>query len=78
MHPVNTPFLKRAQVKLRFRALSPLPLLPLLAARAYAQQAGGSPWENAVNVLKTAFYRTDRDRIVAGRHCRGRTDVRLR
>jgi type IV secretion system protein TrbC len=26
----------------------------LLAAPAYAQ-AGGSPWENAVNVLKTAF-----------------------
>jgi len=55
MHPVNTPFLKRGRVKLRFRALSPFPLLPLLAARAYAQQAGGSPWENAVNVLKTAF-----------------------
>ena len=55
MHLINTPFVKLARVKLRFRALSVFPLLPLLAAQAYAQQAGGSPWENAVNVLKTAF-----------------------
>lgn len=26
-----------------------------LAAPAYAQAAGGSPWENAVNVLQQAF-----------------------
>ena len=26
-----------------------------LAAPAYAQAGGGSPWENAVNVLQTAF-----------------------
>jgi type IV secretion system protein TrbC len=55
MQPVNAPFLKRRRVNLRFRALSPFSLLPLLAARANAQQAGGSPWENAVNVLRTAF-----------------------
>jgi type IV secretory pathway VirB2 component (pilin) len=55
MQPPNTPFLKRVRVNLRFRTLSPLPLLPLLAVRAVAQQAGGSPWENAVNVLRTAF-----------------------
>ena len=53
MQPVNTPFLRRGRAKLPFRALSPFPLL--LASRAYAQQAGGSPWENAVNVLRTAF-----------------------
>ncbi len=27
----------------------------LLAGNAFAQAAGGSPWENAVNVLQTAF-----------------------
>src|SRR5258706_13536955 len=27
----------------------------LLAGTAFAQAAGGSPWENAVNVLQTAF-----------------------
>lgn len=55
MQPDNTPLLQRGRFNFRFRALSPFPLLPLLAARAHAQQAGGSPWENAVNVLKTAF-----------------------
>ena len=30
-------------------------LLSLLAVPARAQQNGNSPWENAVNVLKTAF-----------------------
>jgi type IV secretory pathway VirB2 component (pilin) len=42
-------------MNIRFRTLSPLSLLPLLATPAVAQQAGGSPWENAVNVLRTAF-----------------------
>jgi type IV secretory pathway VirB2 component (pilin) len=27
----------------------------VLAAPAYAQQGGNDPWDNAVNVLKTAF-----------------------
>jgi type IV secretory pathway VirB2 component (pilin) len=31
------------------------PLVLLASMPAYAQAAGGSPWENAVNVLKTAF-----------------------
>ena len=30
----------------------------LLAAPAFAQAAGNSPWENAVNVLETAFTST--------------------
>jgi type IV secretory pathway VirB2 component (pilin) len=30
----------------------------VLAAPAYAQAAGASPWENAVNVLMTAFTTT--------------------
>lgn len=30
----------------------------LLAAPAFAQGAGNSPWENAVNVLETAFTST--------------------
>ncbi len=30
----------------------------LLAAPAFAQATGGSPWENAVNVLMTAFTST--------------------
>ncbi len=50
--PDSTPHPKYSS---RLRILSPLPLLPLFATRVYAQQAGGSPWENAVNVLKTAF-----------------------
>jgi type IV secretory pathway VirB2 component (pilin) len=35
------------------RLLGPLTLLASLPA--YAQATGASPWENAVNVLKTAF-----------------------
>lgn len=30
-------------------------MLALAALPAHAQQAGGDPWDNAVNVLKTAF-----------------------
>ena len=36
------------------RILTPA-LLFLLAAPAFAQSTGSSPWENAVTVLKTAF-----------------------
>jgi type IV secretory pathway VirB2 component (pilin) len=32
-----------------------LALMFVLAAPVYAQAGGGSPWENAVNVLQTAF-----------------------
>jgi type IV secretion system protein TrbC len=31
------------------------PLVLLASLPAYGQATGGSPWENAVNVLKTAF-----------------------
>jgi type IV secretory pathway VirB2 component (pilin) len=31
------------------------PLVLLASLPAFAQATGGSPWENAVNVLKTAF-----------------------
>jgi type IV secretory pathway VirB2 component (pilin) len=55
MQLLNTPLLKRVRTNVRARTLSPLLLLPLLAVRAVAQQAGGSPWENAVDVLRTAF-----------------------
>jgi type IV secretory pathway VirB2 component (pilin) len=39
----------------RLRTLSQVLLLSWLTLPAYAQQGGNSPWENAVNVLKTAF-----------------------
>jgi type IV secretion system protein TrbC len=55
MQPLNRPWLKRERINVRARTLSPLLLLPLLATGAVAQQAGGSPWENAVDVLRTAF-----------------------
>jgi len=32
-----------------------VPLFLLFALPVYAQAAGGDPWDNAVNVLKTAF-----------------------
>ena len=32
-----------------------VPLMLMLAAPAYAQGLGGSPWENAVNVLRNSF-----------------------
>jgi type IV secretory pathway VirB2 component (pilin) len=40
----------------RLRTLVPLLLFDLLIpSAAHAQSTGSSPWENAVNVLKTAF-----------------------
>jgi type IV secretion system protein TrbC len=39
-------------------ALATLGLTLLLAAPAFAQGTGNSPWENAVNVLETAFTST--------------------
>jgi type IV secretion system protein TrbC len=48
-------FLKRRNRSLH--SLIPLLVLLMVAAPAFAQ-AGGSPWENAVNVLQTAFTST--------------------
>ena len=39
----------------RLRAILSAASLALIAAPAHAQGTGTSPWENAVNVLKTAF-----------------------
>jgi|SRR5579884_379869 len=40
----------------RFRSIRSLaPTLMLVALPAYAQSTGSDPWDNAVNVLKTAF-----------------------
>lgn len=55
MQLLNNPLLKRVRINERVRRLLPLLLSPLLATQAVAQQAGGSPWENAVDVLRTAF-----------------------
>ena len=50
---VRRPGFRRSRVSCRGWAI---PLLILLAARpTYAQTAGSDPWDNAVNVLKTAF-----------------------
>ena len=40
---------------IRLRTLWQAPLLSSFAIPAHAPQNGNSPWENAVNVLKTAF-----------------------
>jgi type IV secretory pathway VirB2 component (pilin) len=55
MQTVNPSPVKRRKFGERLRALLPVASLALLAAPAYAQSTGSSPWENAVNVLKTAF-----------------------
>src|SRR3984885_7971324 len=41
-------------LRARWRRLAP-PLLFLAALPVYAQSTGSDPWDNAVNVLKTAF-----------------------
>jgi type IV secretory pathway VirB2 component (pilin) len=48
--PYSSRFLRSLSFSL-VRLLAPL----LLAVPAHAQQGGGSPWENAVNALKTSF-----------------------
>jgi type IV secretory pathway VirB2 component (pilin) len=48
----NVPFKQAA------RNLTGIAVSLLLAAPAFAQGAGNSPWENAVNVLMTAFTST--------------------
>ena len=52
MNKIRLSFRKRPPQKLRRPLLRVATLI--LAAPAYAQ-AGGDPWDNAVNVLKTAF-----------------------
>jgi type IV secretory pathway VirB2 component (pilin) len=41
-----------------YSALATLGLTLLLSAPVFAQGTGNSPWENAVNVLETAFTST--------------------
>jgi type IV secretion system protein TrbC len=41
-----------------FRPLLTAGFLLMIAAPAFAQATGNSPWENAVNVLETAFTST--------------------
>jgi type IV secretion system protein TrbC len=46
---------KPSRRTLRLRPVFPVAALLLLSASVFAQSTGTSPWENAVNVLKTAF-----------------------
>ena len=56
MEPVNvSPQAMRSTLGARMRTLLTFALLDLLTAPAYAQSTGSSPWENAVNALKTSF-----------------------
>ncbi len=55
MQPTNSAPIKRRRFGRRLRTVLHVASLALLAAPAYAQSTGSSPWENAVNVLKTAF-----------------------
>lgn len=51
--PTKWPYLQRLRMNPRKWAVPSL--LFLSALPVHAQQAGGDPWENAVNVLRTAF-----------------------
>jgi type IV secretion system protein TrbC len=53
MYPESKEVILSSSRRRTRRWLGPLALLASLPA--YAQATGGSPWENAVNVLKTAF-----------------------
>jgi type IV secretory pathway VirB2 component (pilin) len=55
MQPINPSPPKRRKLTLRLRTALPAASLILVAAPAFAQSTGSSPWENAVNVLKTSF-----------------------
>ena len=57
MHPAQPSFslLRITPHRRRVGRLMSLATLALVAAPAHAQQTGGDPWDNAVNVLKTAF-----------------------
>ena len=50
--------LQRLLGKFSIRPLITLGLVLFIAAPAFAQATGNSPWENAVNVLETAFTST--------------------
>ena len=75
MQPNHDSHFKPRFLKHRLRTLAPVAALALLTIPAYADT---SPWDNAVNVLKTAFTGTIAHRAVTGRHCRRRSHVRLR
>lgn len=49
---------KARRLRREFRYLFCAATCLLLTAPAYAQTGGNSPWENAVNVLETAFTST--------------------
>ena len=53
---MSTLWRKAVRFKIIFRQIAAVTVGLLLAATAYAQ--GNSPWENAVNVLQTAFTST--------------------
>jgi type IV secretory pathway VirB2 component (pilin) len=55
MQPINRSPVNRPKFGERLRFIAPAAFMALLAAPAYAQSSGSSPWENAVNVLKTSF-----------------------
>ena len=52
--PLN-PLFHQSAKKSRLRRYAPVAAVALLAAPAFAQSTGSSPWENAVNALKTSF-----------------------
>ena len=51
--PTKLSHLRRLRERARRLAIPSLTFLAALPV--YAQQAGGDPWDNAVNVLRTAF-----------------------
>jgi type IV secretory pathway VirB2 component (pilin) len=55
MRPVNHSPADSQKPGRRLRAVLSAASLALLTAPAYAQTTGSDPWDNAVNVLKTAF-----------------------
>jgi type IV secretory pathway VirB2 component (pilin) len=55
MQPTNHTPAKRRQSGMRLRVVLPVVSIALLSAPAFAQSTGSSPWENAVNALKTSF-----------------------
>jgi type IV secretory pathway VirB2 component (pilin) len=55
MEPDTQPKTTRTALGARLRTLLAFALLDLLTVPAYAQSTGASPWENAVNALKTSF-----------------------
>jgi type IV secretory pathway VirB2 component (pilin) len=52
------PFFRKKSVTRWFRLAVTLSCSLVLATAVFAQAAGNSPWENAVNVLMTAFTTT--------------------